>query len=467
VLALLAACGDEQILITPVVERPIDDEADALPELTQIRIALENAGTPEPFDVFARGETISLDDVPLLEGLVLRLDGFVDGRGVAVGRSCPFSLADGNRPEPRVFLSSVVRTGLLEIEAEPRRGGASLVLADGTVFLVGGEGSASLELYDPRTGLIAAVDHQPFPGRTGAAIATFEDGSQAILGGRIGTELATEVVLVSPNGDIARVPDGNGLIARANLSATTLSGGQILLTGGSDALGVASNLIVEMSTVEASQSIKLERVNSASLARARERHVVTPLGDAGASLLITGGNDNVGLVAQSEIYRPNGDDLIALASPAFDLKHPRTGHRAALLPDETVVIVGGVDGAGNPVRQIERFSLIDGSVPINGVDLPMDAPAVDFGIVTLPSGQILLVGGRANDDPLAPPLTHIFTIDFDSTNNTVSLNTRDALAVPRIDPQLSVLCDGTVLITGGTDGPAAVERFNPNVQPKL
>jgi hypothetical protein len=465
-LVLLAACGEDTITIVPVIDRPLDEEADALPDLTQIRIAIENAGDDEPDRIFDKGETVALDNVPLISGLVVRLDGFMAGQGVAVGRSCPFSLADGNRPEPRIYLSAIARTGLLGIEAGPRRGGASFTLADDTIFLVGGDDNVSLERFDPRTGLIAALEHDPFDGRVGASIATFEDGRPAIIGGFInGDDPATDALLVSSSGVVERVPDSGANVGRINMTATTLPDGQILITGGSDLAGVASDKIVRMKIDAETDIIELELVNSATLTAPRESHVLTALGDEGASLIVTGGNNGAALVAQTEIYRTNSDEIILLESPKFDLKHPRRRHRAALLPDESVVIFGGVDAAGNPVREIERFSLIGGVEDANNTLLPPGAPAIDIGVVTLPGGQILLVGGRPTEN--TPPQTNVFTIDFNSENNTVSLNARDPLAVPRNDPQLSVLCDGTVLITGGTDEPDDVERFNPSARPRL
>lgn len=460
-LGLLVACNETAtITIVPVLERPTDDEADALPELTQIRIALDGAALDEVFD---RGETIALSDVPLANDLVLRLDGFVDGQGVAVGRTCPFSLADGNRPSPRLYFSQVVRTGLLPQQAGPRTGGTAVSLPDDTILMLGGEGSSALERYDPRTATITEVDHDAFFGRTGAAIALYEDGRPAIIGGMVDGIPATDALLVSPTGVIESVPDSAAAVGRSNLTATSLADGQILITGGRDAAGVASNKIVRMRT-NASDIITLEPVNATSLAHPREHHVVTPLGDGGASLLITGGNDGASVIAASELYRVNSDDAIALESPKFDLKFPRTGHRAALLPDESVVIIGGVDAAGNPVRAIERLSLIDGVVSV-GQQLPVDAPAIDFSLVTLSDGSILMAGGRAREG--APPQTDVFLILFDAATDNVQLAPRDPLAVARVDPLLVVLCDGTVLISGGTEQADFIERFNPNVRPRL
>ena len=460
-LLLLVACGDTAtISIVPVVERPTDEDADALPELTQIRIAIDGTALDSVFD---RGEDIVLADVPLAPNLVLRLDGFLDGQGVAVGRTCPFSLADGNRPAPRLYFSQVVRTGLLEQLAAPRTGGMAVTLADDTVLLLGGEASTTIERYDPRTATVVEVDHDPFVGRVGAAIALFEDGRPAIIGGLVDGTPATESLLISASGTVEAGPDTAVALGRSNLTATSLADGQILITGGRDAAGLASDKIVRMRT-NASDIITLELGNSAALAHPRERHVVTPLGDGGASLLVTGGNDNVGAVAQSELYRTSSDEAIALESPKFDLKFPRTGHHAALLPDESVVIVGGVDAAGNPVRTIERLSLIDGVITTSQ-QLPLGAPAIDFSLITLPDGSILMAGGRERAD--APAQNTVFLILFDAATDNVQLAPRDELAIPRLAPQLAVLCDGTVLISGGTEQLDLVERFNPNVRPKL
>lgn len=460
-LLLLAACGETAtITIVPELELPTDEEADALPELTQIRISIDGTSLDEVFD---RGEDIVIDDVPLADNLVLRLDGFTDGQGVAVGRTCPFSLANGNRPAPRIYFSQVVRTGSLAEIALPRSRGAAVTLADDSVLLVGGDGSSTIERYDPRTAAITEVAGDPFEPRTGAAIAVF-DGRPAIIGGLVGGVPATDALLISPTGVVEAVPDTDATVERSNVTATSLADGDVLITGGRDAAGTASGKIVRLRTDAMTDIIELETVNSAALAHPRERHVVTPLGDGGASLLITGGNDSLGLIAPSELYRTNLDERIALESPKFDLKFPRTGHRAALLPDESVVIIGGVDLAGNPVRVMERFSLINGMVTVSQ-PLPETAPALDFSLRALPDGTILMVGGRQRAGD--PAQATVFLIRLDAATDNVDVGPRDPMSIPRVDPQLAVLCDGTVLISGGTDQPDILERFNPNVRPKL
>ena len=45
------------------------------------------------------------------------------------------------------------------------------------------------------------------------------------------------------------------------------------------------------------------------------------------------------------------------ASFAFTMVHPRKNHIARLMPDRSILIIGGVDGIGNPVRDLERFSI--------------------------------------------------------------------------------------------------------------
>ena len=462
-LVVVAACGDEvSISITPVLELPSDAEADALPELTQIRIALEGTRLE---NVVEKGQDIVLADVPLSDDLVLRLDGFSEGQGLAVGRTCPFSLADGNRPSPRLYFSQILLTGLLEQQAQARLGGLSVTLADDTVLLVGGEDSSVIERYDPRTATLVEVAHQPFVGRIGAAIAIFEDGRPAIIGGRINGAPAADALLVSSSGVVETVLDNTGAVMRSNVSATSLSDGDILITGGRDASDLASNRITRMRTKNG--VVTLELVNSAALAHARERHAVTPLGDAGASLLITGGNDGATLIKESELYRTNLDERIALESPKFDLEFPRTGHRTLLLPDETIAIIGGVDAAGNPVRDIELFSLIDGVVPVPPAQaqIPIGGPAIDFSLVTMPDGSTLMVGGREREGAAAQDVVTVILQDV-ATGNLL-LSPRQGLSIPRANPQLSVLCDGTVLISGGTDQLDFVERYNPNFQPKL
>jgi hypothetical protein len=53
-------------------------------------------------------------------------------------------------------------------------------------------------------------------------------------------------------------------------------------------------------------------------------------------------------------------------------------------------------------------------------------------------------------------------VRLDPLDDSVDIVPTDRLAVPRANHQAARLCDGTILITGGTTGPAVAERYNPS-----
>jgi hypothetical protein len=77
----------------------------------------------------------------------------------------------------------------------------------------------------------------------------------------------------------------------------------------------------------------------------------------------------------------------------------------------------------------------------------------------LPDGRVLITGGRITPD--GPPVDSAFIVRLDPFDGSVDTVATDRLAVPRSGHQATLLCDGTVLIAGGTNGQASFERYNP------
>jgi hypothetical protein len=128
------------------------------------------------------------------------------------------------------------------------------------------------------------------------------------------------------------------------------------------------------------------------------------------------------------------------------------------MPDGSVLIIGGLDGANQPVTTLERFTIDAGFTEVAS-KLPADAGVIDQTATTLPDGRILLVGGRATAG--GPPLDSAFIARLDPLDGTVDVVQTDRLAMPRAGHQATELCDGTILVAGGTASADLIERYNP------
>jgi hypothetical protein len=238
----------------------------------------------------------------------------------------------------------------------------------------------------------------------------------------------------------------------------------VIVMGGSGAgSGSGSDIdpsqgVEEVTLVAGTPVIQLAHVN---LLHGRWNHTATRIGDdVGAEVLVAGGlgSDNgsgaTAPVEEAEVYKPLTDQL-STSHPKMNV--PRWGHRAILMIDGSVLIIGGVDKNGAGVPVLESFTL-DGGFAVTGT-LPSNAGLVDFSATSLPDGRVLITGGRPA--PGAAPVPTAFILQLNTDTGMFEPLATDHLAVPRAGHGATLLCDGTVLISGGTDSPAPAERYNP------
>jgi hypothetical protein len=455
----LAGCTDEAFVVRPIYEQPVDDPDATAAGLDSLTLSVARAGSPADLASisFAPGDRVALPGVPFDDDLVIHLAGRVGGSDVAYGRSCSFALApDAPPPEPRVFFARNVKFASLAHTPIARSGGHAITDAEGGAIVLGGnDGGApvtAVERFDPRTGTLAPL--ATLEPRTGAIATTLGIGATAravVLGGA-GARL---VELIDAEGRREVVDDSQLAMARTEQTATTLTDGRVVAIGGR-AAGAVSPAIAEIRSEGGATEIRQLR---ATLAVPRAGHTATRLGDdVGAPVLITGGLDGDGApVAVAELFKPLSGELASPTTFAPVMVVPRTRHAARLMPDGSVLILGGLDAAGAPVRTLERFTIDAGFVAVG--ELPAGAGVIDLTTTTLPDGRVLIAGGRLA--PEAAAIRESFIARLDVTDGSVDVVATDRLAEPRAGHQAALLCDGTVLVTGGTPGPAIAERYNP------
>jgi hypothetical protein len=465
---LLGACGDEAITIRPVIDLP-PPGSDAYPmdlvsTLTlsvaeaggDVALAL-NTGTP--------ASPPTLADVPFGENLVLHLTGENAGVEVAYGRSAPFDVP-GGVAAPHLYFSRTVAWG----EAPAPLFG---VRTDGQgyagpactgVFVAGGPAITAVDVFDVTTGAFTSLDAEVIA-RTGGTLSPLPMGRAFAIGGvdADGDRLDSAEV-IDPARDVVEVrKDGVPLLTEH--AAESLSD-SVFVAGGFSAPGDLVETAWEF-RIDAVGQVEPPKLVFESIRFPRAGHTMTRLrDDVGADVLIVGGRDAFDVpVPKVEIYRPPREAFECLGDPAMteeqkcqlggaELLSPRWDHQAVLMPGGFVLVIGGRNP--EPVTSLELYDPVQGRFVPAG-SLPAGAGVVDFTATSLPDGRVLVAGGH--DEAGAPTDDALIIQSIDGRIVVVGTS---PMEVPRAGHTAVLLCDGTVLVVGGTDdGTHAAERYNP------
>jgi hypothetical protein len=454
----VAACSDGAMTIRPVIDTPTDDDATAS-MLDTIALSVAHAHNDGDLvkQTFERGQTLELPGVPFGDDLVIHMSGLVDQSSVAYGRTCTIEVApDRPPPAPHLFFSRTVKFASLDIRPMPRIGGFGVSYLGSALLIGGSDGTqpvAQVERFDPLTGQLTMIGQVVARDHAAQALFGTSPPSALVIGGS-SDGMGVKVLEVIGDHGVDRI-DIDTDVARDDLSATALTDGRVIVIGGKPAGG--GDPVGDIDEVALSDQAPGVRKLAATLVTPRSNHTATQLGDdIGASVVIIGGLDKTGMpVAASELFKPLSEELSASFMPPLVV--PRYGHTATLMPDGSVLIIGGLDRLGQPVRTLELFSVDAGFLTAG--QLPMGAGLVDFVATTLPDGRILLTGGRAS--PGSPALDSAYVIRLNPLNGEVDVVATDHMALARAGHQAMLLCDGTVLVSGGTAGGFTAERYNP------
>jgi serpin B len=152
-------------------------------------------------------------------------------------------------------------------------------------------------------------------------------------------------------------------------------------------------------------------------------------------------------LASAEIYDPG----FGTWSRTGDLAAARTGAQAVTLADGRVLVVGGrgPDSGELPVATAEIYDPATAAWSSAG---SLELRREDFGLVALPDGGALVVGGFAGGDS---PSATTSSERFDPRSLTWS--SAGAMGVAAANPTAVLLGDGRVLVAGGMSGPDFTE----------
>jgi hypothetical protein len=382
---------------------------------------------------------------------------------------------DARIPVPHLWLSKTVNWGSLSTQPLARSDGVAITFSDGSGLVLGGhtpesqtEGISQVERFDPNTGEYEQL--HDVEKRVGAAVALLGDVADTrvvVIGGIDSNGVGARFVEVidadrTTLNQYAMFPDSQ--MPLEGISATTLTDGRVIAIGGRDPSNTTVPPVDQVVEVTIESGTPIVRRLRAKLLHPRSFHTATRLGDqVGSPVLVVGGFDASGVaIAEAELFKPLAEDFTDTFHPTMVV--PRWRHQAVRLPDGSVLIVGGVKATasgdptnGDPVRTIELFSLDTGFRAIG--ELPEPAGVIDFAATTLPDGRVLITGGRAFT--FGPELNSAYIARLDPFDGTVDVVPTARLSFARAGHQATLLCDGTVLVSGGTPVQTPYERYNP------
>jgi hypothetical protein len=230
--------------------------------------------------------------------------------------------------------------------SEPRSNHAAIVLKNGNVLVTGGLTSGggysdSAELFDAKSGKWALLDASLGTGRAGHSMAILPDGNVVIAGGK-GTAGTVGSLMVFNFSDRTISHAGSLLTARTDAVAAATPDGRVIIAGGIDRDNkvLASTEIFKYDPATHMGGI----IAGPSMSSPRTSASATSTYDGVA--IVGGHNGHIDLGTA---------DIFDASTNRFTVANggtPRSGHFAALLPNNGhILILGGTGGASADLLQ--------------------------------------------------------------------------------------------------------------------
>ena len=330
-----------------------------------------------------------------------------------------------------------------------RESHTATTLLNGKVLVVGGSNGtsalASTTLYDPAKGTWTASGNLAVA-RSQHTATLLADGSVLVVGGMVtnGAPAGAAERYDPKNGTWSHTVSMSEPTPRWGQTATLLSNGWVLIAGGEDETGA-------LQSTELYNPVSNTWTNvNATLSKARLGHSATALPN-GKVLVAGGDNYDDGFLNSAELFTfdettPADSTWTAAGSMVVN---SRSGHSATLLPNGNVLVAGGFGGdlnaPENPPHALTSIELYDPDASIPGLWSGagnLESPRIIHTATLLPTGEVLLTGGKHEENYLASaekidPTTGVWTA-------TSEMDTE------RSGHSATLLADGKVLVAGGT-----------------
>jgi N-acetylneuraminic acid mutarotase len=319
------------------------------------------------------------------------------------------------------------------------------LLRDGRVLVAGGlattgdsqEDSDEAELYDPASGHWTMTGDM-VQARSGHTATLLADGRVLVAGGwsnADGQQFASAELYDPASGRWTTT--GKMRRARSGHTATLLPDGRVLVTGGVNLKGGEGAGVKSAELYDPSSG---KWTPTGRMLEARANHTATLLADG--RVLVTGYTGGGG--SHAELYDPGSGRW---ASTGAMNTEPCSGHTATLLSDGRVLVTGGMCGTGETFGQscspgsvaclAELYDPGTGRWTMTG---GLHADRVGHSATLLPDGTVLVVGGSR----LEPPLAELYHPDSGAWTVTAS----PPAGACGFAPTTTALADGRVLATG-------------------
>jgi hypothetical protein len=319
----------------------------------------------------------------------------------------------------------------------PRAGHTATLLPNGKVLLVGGSASwpptaavaASAELYDPVTNTLTATGALTLGRRGGHSATLLSDGKVLVTGGDdlTSTEGRAEAEIYDPNtGRFA--PTGSMTMARTGHAAVLLVNGKVLVTGGQNMAGKTAELYDPVTgTFSVASAPTRYRYSAAGVPLNDGRALVFGYDAAGDAFDVT-----------RSTFNTTGSSQAAGGlwfNPVM-----------ALLADGRVLVVGGLEQGPPPsnLALVANARLFDPATNAFSTTGALGSPRVGATATRLPDGRVLVFGGSGS--PPWPDRGELYDPRTGQFSPTVSAGPG------RAGHTATLLPNGKVLIAGGQSG---------------
>ena len=323
---------------------------------------------------------------------------------------------------------------------------SATLLGDGSVLIAGGYDSQyrpldSAELYDPVLGIWTPTGRMTTP-RVWHTATLLSDGRVLVAGGSVNLPASvpdTAEIYDPVTG--TWTPTGSMNTQRAWLDAATLKDGRILVSGGWDYVANKA-----LGSAELYDPATGRWTPTGSLVAGRYGHTLTVLED-GSVLAVRGtsSGDLEDTLRGAELYDPHSGTWSVIG----DTHVGSVMHSATLLRDGRVLVAGGNGGGigGDVVH--DATILFDPATRTWSRAADVPGKRYDHRATVLPDGDVLVVGGTFQIG-WYPSLNYGERATIERFEpETMTWAPSVDLITARGSPSATLLRDGTVLIAGG------------------